>query len=607
MANQKDARYNTSKDAKATTNGKGSRSKGKTPYRGKQGRKDNGSKRVNLDNERESKFEKQYNRDSKRSTANDVAWYSKNPELLKAAASIPFASVLGKPVGEWSGRVPGVMVFDYAPAIGESQIATSSNYNSEFGPYAINQAGRQIYSYLVHANSRNYKYAYQDVMILCLAGSQVFSMLASMVRAYGLVKVYSETNAYLPKAVLQSLGFQVDDLRNNLGNMWFEINEMISRSNQIWIPNTMPLIQRWFWLNSMVFTDDEDPKGQIYVFNQNNYWKYTETAFQSGGALVRLTMKDTSGHVVGEEFKPSANKSYTWSQWKEAFNIMIQALLDSEDRGIIFGDILNAFGADKIYSMHEVAADYKVFPAYNAEVLTQIENLTVAQGIIQEAVVQFHGTSTNQKQVLAPRYTVIPDPTANAKWLNGMVPDVAVINFHQPNQPTPEQIVVATRMQSMGVANFANVPVMAVSSGGSWNPIESQQPVVRTCGSEIVNDAHVVCAKRSGSGGQTTFEVIDVKFNTIGTASGTAAFPDSPNQVQQAAYASAFDWHPFVYSMQSNIGTKTTWTGVPTQCFALDYDSIPLGDYSNYSTIDTVMADKMHSMSLFSEFGLPYI
>lgn len=66
--------------------------------RGTQGRKDSKDKRVNYDNERESKF----TADAKKLGCNDISWYANNAELMKAAGSLPFSSVLGNSVFQYA-------------------------------------------------------------------------------------------------------------------------------------------------------------------------------------------------------------------------------------------------------------------------------------------------------------------------------------------------------------------------------------------------------------------------------------------------------------------------------------------------------------------------
>lgn len=147
-----------------------------------QPKKDSKAKRVNFDNERLDKVEKQMRKDSgyRDCRSNDVLWYAKTPELLRSAASIPFSTTLGtKPEFTIPTAVPGVLQIDWAPTVG----------GMEARP--INQAANSIYSFTVHANSRNYSYDPADQMKMIIAGMQVFSALAAGIRAYGVMLNFS--------------------------------------------------------------------------------------------------------------------------------------------------------------------------------------------------------------------------------------------------------------------------------------------------------------------------------------------------------------------------------------------------------------------------------
>lgn len=570
---------NKSTYGKSGSNGKHSRPRREQP------RKDSKSKRVNYDNERVSKFERDEKKDlskmgkgmyvaaqwDNKPGTNDISWYAKNPELLKAAASVPFYSILGHtwPNAKSTEALPGIMAINYSPCVGVS-------YDTK-GPYALNQAGRQMYSYLVHANSRNYNYEYQDLMMMVLAGAQVFSLLGSMIRAYGYTKIYSEQNMYLPHGPITAMGFILEDLRDNLGNMWFDINEMIARVGQIWIPNIMPLIQRWFWLNSNVFRDANDPKGQMYMFNQVLYWVLSETDSTNGTALKPL-MLGSSRFTPGYAGGATNATQYTWADWKTAFNTAMNALLASEDRGMIFGDILNAFGADKIYAIAQIPSDYRLEPIFNQEVLTQIENLTLAKGLMQVGVRQHHGAnSAAEESTMYPLW----DKIANKVMTNcrGVVPDLAVLNFHHPEQPTPEEIAIATRLQAVGSIIKATVPVM--DSDGTVGT--NTQPVPQSAGSEIVNEVIMYNIDFGNPLEEEIAMLVDVE--------GTASQSNLVKKTDTYSKISSFDWHPFIYDMNwYDTTNKTTWVVPANRNTPVgEVPRWPAGDYENYTDRKSVV------------------
>lgn len=566
--------------------------------RGKQGRKDSRDPRVNFDNERESKFVRQFEKRGMRADAsanpNDISWYSRNPELLKSAASFPFSSVLGQ--NQWAGSnayVPGIMVLPFTFTYGCPLSASNTDglaTDAAWYPEALNQAGKSMYSFLVHANSRNYTYEYQDLMMIVCAGIQVFAALAHVVRAYGIAKTYSEKSIYKPEAYLRAMGFDPIDFRNNLSQIWFDINQLIAQTTQIWIPSEMPLIKRWIWMCSSVFTDADSALGQTYVFVPRYFHQYNETASSNGGFLEPATypVSDTQWNtfdVFGN------NTGHQWNDWKAMIQHMINRLVSSEDRGIMFGDILNAYGADRIFALPPVDVNVRIEPVFNPEVLTQIENATISNtyclGITQDSI------------GLTPIMSG-PGTGNNSILQQGIAPDKPVLNFHQLNTPTPEQIVIATRLQCAGTYTVETGYITTnPSEEGKPSYGKSNQDVVcmpMSYGSEIIHSIWFVVKDSSTTSGWA--------LRQYPYASATTSYegPFTSSQVRAVCgdYLS-FDWAPFIYWLERPTSTPVT-TGTLLGRVVTAY-----GDYDNYTILDYYELAKLHQMALMSELGLPIL
>lgn len=527
-----------------------------------QPRKDSKARRVNFDNERVSKFEKDERKwnDAKADTnkCNDVRWYAANEELLRSAASLPFSPVPGFKIPTSTQQsLPGIMTLTWNPAI----------TNGANAP--LNQAANSMYSFTVHANSRNQSYDAVDEMLLVLAGAQVFSSLALGIRAYGLMRRYSQQDYYTPRALLQASGFDPDDLRQNYSQMWFDLNEMIARTQQIWIPNTMPVIERWFWMNSNVYRDGDSVKAQYYMFVPAVFYKYDETTESTGGSLQPLSWYSPN--------LSAASTPHTWSDYKGLVNQLIDALINSQDRGIIFGDILKAYGADKLYAIKDLPVDYTLEPVYDREVLTQIENATVwpylyststgVGPIIQSANTDYLVQKWSQA-------TLSAGPTINYD-----APEIQVLNFHQKEVPTPAQIMVATRLKCAGAIVYNK------NTASTWN----YGP--ETAGTEVVVNVAVWNYLWNVSA-----STAELKVTTLDTqVTSTSIFP--------MFLWSAFDWCPWIYQYNGN--NLPTTIAVGTKIHANWYDM--LGDWDNYTFITTEELTKMNITAVYSEFGVPVL
>lgn len=530
---------------------------GNLQQRRQQPRKDNRSKRVNFDNTRQSKFEK--NTDEVRGKfgkdCNDVQWYAASPELLKAACSYNTFTSSGLPVG-WKNMaaVPGIMAVHWNPWVNGGDRS------------AVQQAANSVYSFLVHANSRNYNYDPADLMLMIVAGASLFSQLSHAIRAYGVMQRFNQVDYYTPEALVTAMGFNYTDLRANLSQMWFDINEMINRSRQIWIPDSMPILMRWFWLNAHIYRDAESAKSQYYLFVPKSYFIYQEKTETTGGSL----------EVVN--WPVSAN--YTWAQFKTLINQMFDALLNAQDRGMIFGDILNAYGKEHIFAISPIASDYMVEPVYNKEVLWQIENSTCLRATPAKVIQDGNG---NLYETMTP----VPISTWNATKVASRVGlTKAILNFHQVEAPTPEQVMIATRLITLGAL------ISQVNAAEGSNPATyAISPA--TCGSEFVY-GYTMYQYTWNNG---TRSLIGTDYEQFVSSTDATALPMVMEWM-------AFDWAPWFYVIDSSdIQTPSSTSQLYDDYSALPYRAA--GDYDYYMTIDTSVLSKMHTAAIYSEFGVP--
>lgn len=516
-----------------------------------QPKKDSKDKRINMDNERVSKFEKDSKCEEKH--PNDVSWYSSNPELLKAAGSLPFASTLGVPLQGDGQTIPGILAITWEPIVG-----------GENG-VPINQCFNSMYSYIVHANSRNYKYDPADLGMLVIAGGQVFSIIAAIARAYGIIKYYQERNDYFPDNMLRALGFNAVDFRAHLGDIWFRLNDLIDQTRQIWTPNTFPMFDRWIWLNSFIFTDAVGVQSQSYVYVQNKYYVYDQQVFNTGGAL-RPVLAD-----VNVAFTPG-NAQYDVATWFKVAQFMIDQLMNSQDRGMIFGDILNAYGADRIRSMSQIPSDYIVAPVYNEEVLVQIEN-TVPTRLHSDGIAQFGGK-------IVQLYETIPNGTKIMGHYGK-----AIMNFHFPAQPAPEQIMVASRMMSYGYVFGAYYNNNGTVTYGQYHLN------LQAAGSEICHDFYMYMGRTSRYGLWSSIDYNDEEISIL----------------EAWLHASAFDWHPFFYTMLDPLIVDPDSGNFTGNGRLQDNFRTCFGDYDNYLVVEPVDIAKLHRVALYSLWGVPHI
>lgn len=560
----------------------------KPSMKGKQGRKDNRSRRVNYDNTRETKFEKDIEEGSCKPSANAISHLSRNAELMKAAASLPFATILGNPYGDNTVKstVPGIM-----------RVALNPSWGTGAQPIALNKAFQLMGSYLVSANSRTPSWDYPDLGIMVFAGMEVFVALASAKRVYGTAKYYPEQNRYTADALITAMGFDPQDIRDNLGQMWFDINNLIMQTKQIWIPNTMPILDRWMEQVTSVYTDAPGMRSQLYLYVRNRYFKFSATESTTGSCLVPATVQpageeDPVAYELVKTLPVPETPSYTpvvykWSQFKQMIQDMIDALVLDSDRMTIYGDILKAYGADKIFALKDFTPDYTVIPEYNAEISMQIENVTVSRSY------PVYLAQTVNKVALVPLWgTPSPDTSASViqtiKW---GAPRTQILNMHIANQPTPEAVMVATRLKS-GACTKSSVYTFKQNTDGTITPgSQVSQWIPSTTGSEIA--AEVTMYMWNGS----VLQAMPVDMYNQMNEGVNFTVPSTWPRLM------AFDWHPFMYRVNPYMNTMNAYlNGMPATTMFEAY-----GDFDNFIILNDVELAKLHDTALYSLLGIPLL
>lgn len=595
------------------------------PRRGTQGSKDSNSKRVNYDNERVSKFDKERGIPKGRrgdvknfsrvevSRENDVSWYNKVPSLYGPATNVSFNPVTGLPAEVIAKRaIPGIYTDYWQPYIGDAE------------GEVLNQIKESLYSFVVHANSRNTSYNSSDLMCTFLAAGNVFSLLATYIKAYGLMRNWQATNMYTPKALLVAMGFNFEDLESNYPNMLFDINQMIVQSRQIWCPTDFTFVTRWFWMNSNVYMDSNTTKAQYYQHVQNVYWQFNENGSTNGTCLVPVSLSTKSGWNKWTGTLSSAMKNgktggsgITWARAKEFFKLLMGPLLTSTYRGIMMGDILKAYSTNDLFIVSEIPADYQVVPTYSQEVLMQFENsipLNVISDDVSYGVMADAGTDD---LMLSPFFmnstseTYLSPSATNAK-----------INFHKQDV-TSDDLMVATRLR---VQEYPLKSTYVVSSYGKfipdgWNsstaPVLSatlQNIPMPVAGTEVITGTMIISLQYEpqaigtegvANSGWNYFNLMWInpsymfpgvfdRNTNVGARPWDFAAGNDPSaeELYQLMSWNNFDWAPMLYVPVDNGGV---------------YEYQQIADFDNYTDLPDLNLRNMHTAALFSQFSVPYM
>ena len=320
---------------------------------------------------------------------NDPSWYCVDEAIGKDVASIPYNVFAGSPVINRTPpaggvslvaqlpTIPGVAVIKYLPVPGLS-ISGSS---------AINVASRAIYSWVRHANSGHANYEHADLMIYILAMDQIYTLLLELRRIYDIAMTYSAVNRYVGDGLLQALGCMPATVRSNLAQIRYYYNLMVAKIQALCIPNVLDYFKRHALLASTVLGDSDSVRGQFYLYQCSDVFKFEPYENQTGGSLK------------------CGGRGITWGNITTAINTinhMIDNLVSNEDINIMSGDILKAYGEENLYRLTKLPEDETIEIIYDEGMLNAIENLT----IINNANLQGHLeiAQTNGALIYGPKF-----------------------------------------------------------------------------------------------------------------------------------------------------------------------------------------------------------
>lgn len=475
------------------------------------------------------------------SSSNDPSWYGKNPELLKDAASINTSNISGDPIlidttpqiiyTDRALATPGICALEIRPSIGHTQGSSK----------AVNMAAKNIYSFVRHANSGAANYDAPDLMMAILAADQVFSMLAHAIRVYGTAMVYNQKDRYTPEALINAMGFDFTDVMNNLANYRYRINQLIAQASVIWVPSNMPVVARHFWMYSNIYRDSEDDKAQYYLMVPASTWKFEPAQSTSGSSLSPIEFDYTNPRTFGS--------------FLNTIQEMLKPIVEDEDMGIMFGDLLKAYGKDNLFSLNMIEDSYTVLPVYNREVLSQIHNSTSM--LVEAAGVNQTDTGEIYEGI---------DVVGAFKTFRGRPSVVTTLLNFWEKTPAPETVMVSTRLHTLSLRLLAGENIVC-------NLI---------CGTEFVNRYRLY---------QYENGVLAKKvFNTYVNS-------NEQEEIDISAELSKFDWAP-----QLHVGNYTAGATQADDRWVMDGIYF---DLDNYTVVGRNALIKMNETALFSEFGVP--
>lgn len=562
------------------------------------------------------------NFNAQKSKPNDPRWYAQNEQLLRDSASFPYSWPLGNQLNLGAkapevnkGSIPGIMA-----------LYTSGTFGWADNPNApVNVAARNIYSYVRHANSGHANYDAPDLMLYLCAMDSIYSYLSYLKRIYGVVSTYSYVNRYYPKAAVQAMGVDFDNIQANLADFRAYINSFAVKVGSMCIPASMSYMAKHMWMYEGLYTDSAQLKAQTYMFSPRGFYKYVLDA-DGAGALVWRDLYHgwPNPNNVIHEGKLSDLIAYG--------NELLDPVLRSEDMNIMSGDILKAFGAQNVYLVSGISETYTVLPSYVPEVLDQIQNATcigipavpgsedsavntsTAMRLVQDKT---KGWLTSTPQFQHPfKFSVQEDEHPG----QNVFVSRRIVTFEQDNV-TPAMTMEATRLTNIAkeyveegtntyevhtlgseCVLYAAIFYFAQDSSGKWS-LHRSDPIYcgRTNMLEI-NSTGVYDAISEGMDASQVTAAKEAVYNMV-----KQAFISIRDELSRNALLieqlSQFNRHPFV-AITTGIQDVSTTSGALRAAPAYSRFNGMVFDVNNYAILDEDDLKVMSETALMSEFNI---
>jgi len=505
---------------------------------------------------------------------NDPSWYLVNGQLAKDVANFSFNNATGDLMTfapNWTVsanletsyyRMPGIATVITGPAPGIAVDATSP----------INVAARNIYSFVRHANSGHSNYDPNDLMTYLLAMDSIQTYWSYLVRLYGIAQTFQQRNRYIGDALMVAMGANAQDVRAHICELRAYINQYAIQASVLAVPNTMSYYLRHAWMYQNVYCDEDNPKAQLFMYAPAYLYQYAIMDNGAGGLQPKwlaCNVRD-DGSIAAH----LAMKNYL--DYVQYGNELLNAVLAQEDVGIMSGDILKAYGSEKLYRFNQIDEGYAIAPVYSEEVLAQFHNLSMAGRV--PAFLDTSGGSGVWK-VDADKALSVTQDNSIGKGILLFTPAMCnctelgftqILDFWQP-EVTPEMALVASRNKM--TASYSDIGVVSKTGSALGNSCAMQ---LQSIGSEVIFDITISVFNADGS-----LTYIDVNPHTQhGTGYNTGV----------VGQTTKFNQFPLLR------GTSTK-TGAPT---------FPIGEVSNYTLLNHSDIYPMHNAALLSMFGVPY-
>lgn len=540
------------------------------------------------------------------SPGNDPAWYGLFPSLLRDSSSLMYSDPLGSRLflmsrGNWTGSATSMFLRDNGgtrkslsindkkgiddkahnvPGVCALYLQNTMGFSSKRED-PINQMANQIYTQVRYVNSGRKNYDPCDLVMYIHAVIECYAFVYWCRRLYNEAFVYSQTNTYIGRGLLEAEFVDPEDLKANLNDFRAWLNTLILNVSSYCIPSNIPYIAKKVFQYSGIYIENAfgNIKDQMYMFCPASFLTFALDELSAGKLTpipVDVYNKDPTPGLANPAGRTNKLKV---SDIMKLGNFMLNQIILDEDFSLMSGDILKAFQGS-VATLDAVGEEGGIVPIYDPYVLSQFKNATIVSNLNRANdntwIDLGHGHKAGEiwqdsEGIIQSRNYIAFGTTQTTNWVDNNIISLCmakVLTVENP-APGPADNIEASRLMVMGTFNDA--------ASHSYKVI---------CGTEIVVDALFISKNNSGwvkNWFQTNFSTIGDYLGNAGVAVGSTAI------IRSFKYAPTA-----ILGVADAEGTKIE-------------DLIILQNVDQYTVVGIEEIEKMHRCALFSLLFVPTV
>lgn len=482
---------------------------------------------------------------------NKVEYYVHNNLLLDQVSQLSFQHFLGAtPIGTYNVPTIERIFMNPSPGVTYHRSVPTVEHVQRSG---INLAAMKLFTKLSMHSGRNMQYAPQDVATMLLALSQIFAMHSFTRRLFGAINISNYWNRMFPQAIVNAMGIDYDDFVAHYADYRTRYNALLATVNKVPILFNCGYLEKSATQYDFMWTDDESPLSQIYLYLPESTWIMDEASYSGGTILKTVPVCPHSGTRTFADLLVNVLRP------------MAFALQSSSTLNLVYADLLRLSKDDptvKFTTLDPIIDGFAVMPIHSYEALLHIHNMECI------GVPSLPELYQRVNSLFTPFNDVYPDPSYNALVYNPCFADVGNDDGKVPetiiwDSPTPEPDA-ATRLEMSRYTSCRTNNFITPTDQAYWAWV-------------ILSDYYV------------TFMDI-IKSDVTSPIAIKTLYNASEAPLDDVAFAAAsqFDWHPLIKRYDKTTG---------------EFDNV-FGDLTYFTTVPVQHLERLNEVTYLGLFDM---